>query len=343
MACMAAAIRWAMHLQQLVEVLGVLGEEVAVALHEAVEVGLLAVGPLLEHLVELGHHVLHALHVLGGHVLHTIGHLVDVLLHQLLAQLVHQLLELLARLAGRELVVLEPLDLAGEIGRHEVELQVAIGDDLVGDLLAALVAGLARFVGQIVERLAFRVDDVLELLGDLVVDTAEVEVVQALLALLAQLLEHLAQTLDAFAVDVEARLQHPTQRRVDVAVVEEVVVELGHDVVRAELESALGAVPRGVRVPLSPLSTPTPSSEHHVRTVVRMSGPRRSQAPSLPASRITVLRTGRSHATQACVARARPRSPTREVPDRVVISASCHRPDEAARIWRWSARASSGA
>ena len=45
----------------------------------------------LEHLVQLGQHVLHALHLLGVDVLHRAGHLVEVALHQLLAQLVEQL------------------------------------------------------------------------------------------------------------------------------------------------------------------------------------------------------------------------------------------------------------
>ena len=65
-----------------------------------VEVGLLAPLALLEHLVELGEHVLHARHLLGRHVLHALGHLVEVALHQLVAQLVHQLLEPLARAAS---------------------------------------------------------------------------------------------------------------------------------------------------------------------------------------------------------------------------------------------------
>ncbi len=80
-------------LEQLVESLRVLGEEVAELLHELLELGILAVVAPLDHLVERGHHVLHAGHVLGRHVLHALGHLIDVLLHQLVAQLVHQLLE----------------------------------------------------------------------------------------------------------------------------------------------------------------------------------------------------------------------------------------------------------
>jgi len=58
-------------LEQLVEVAGVPGEEVAVALHEPREVGLFAARSLIEHLVELVQHVLHALHVLGRHVLRS--------------------------------------------------------------------------------------------------------------------------------------------------------------------------------------------------------------------------------------------------------------------------------
>jgi len=43
---------------------------------------------LVERGIEVGQHVLHALHVLGGHVAHRPRHLVDVLLHDLLAELV---------------------------------------------------------------------------------------------------------------------------------------------------------------------------------------------------------------------------------------------------------------
>ncbi len=80
-------------LEQLVEGLRVLGEEVAVALHEALEVGLLTSLSLGEHLVELGEHVLHPLHLRGVDVAHRAGHLVEVALRELLAQLVEQLLE----------------------------------------------------------------------------------------------------------------------------------------------------------------------------------------------------------------------------------------------------------
>ena len=52
-------------LEQLVEGLRVAREEVAEAVHEPGEVGLLAALALLEHVVELGQHVLHARELLG--------------------------------------------------------------------------------------------------------------------------------------------------------------------------------------------------------------------------------------------------------------------------------------
>ena len=97
MSCCICAIDCAICSSSSSRRLRVAGEEVAVALHEPVEVGLLAALALLEHLVELVEHVLHLRHALGGHVLHALGQLVEVALHQLLAQLVHELLEPLAR------------------------------------------------------------------------------------------------------------------------------------------------------------------------------------------------------------------------------------------------------
>ena len=72
----------------------------------------------------------------------------------------------------------------------------------------------------------------------------EIEAVEALLPFGAQLLEHLAETLDAFAVAiVDAVLQHAPKRSVEIAVVEQIVGQLLHDVGRIELEAPLRAVP----------------------------------------------------------------------------------------------------
>ena len=81
-----------------------------------VGLGVLARLPLLEHLVELGEHVLHRCHVLGTHVVHRAGHLVEVALHELLAELVDQLVEALPRLGRREVVVAQLADLPARSG-----------------------------------------------------------------------------------------------------------------------------------------------------------------------------------------------------------------------------------
>jgi len=46
-------------------------------LHELVEVGLLAGQAVLEHLVEVADHVLHALKVFGGHVCDLLVHVLE--------------------------------------------------------------------------------------------------------------------------------------------------------------------------------------------------------------------------------------------------------------------------
>ncbi len=173
-------------LEQLVERLRVPREEVAVLLHEALEVGLLAGRPLLEHAVQLGHHVLHPLHLLGRDVLQGIGHLVELRLEQLLAQLVHQLLEALAGGVVHPVVLLELLDLAGQVGGQLVELLAVLLGQLVDDLLAPLVAEVADLLLTAVDPGALLVDDGVEVLGDLLVDAAEVVAVELLLAALLQ-------------------------------------------------------------------------------------------------------------------------------------------------------------
>ena len=77
---------------------------------------------LLDHPVEGVEHLPDPLELLGVGVGHGLGHLVEVALGELLAQLLEQLLEVLAGLGGGEVVVLEALHLAGQVGGQEVEL-----------------------------------------------------------------------------------------------------------------------------------------------------------------------------------------------------------------------------
>ena len=181
-------------LEQLVEVLGVAGEHVAVAVHELLEhaVGVAARGPGFQHLVEVVEHVLHALQRLRRHVRHGRRHLVEVALHQLRAQLVHQLVEGLPGLAARPLVLLEALHLPGQIGRQEVEGHAPLGGHFVGDLLAALVARLAGLLDQVLDAGPLLVDDVAQPLGDVLVGAAQVVAVEHLPPALAEPFEDLA-------------------------------------------------------------------------------------------------------------------------------------------------------
>ena len=61
----------------------------------------------------------------GRDVAHGAGHLVEPALGELLAQLVGELLELLRASVRREVVLLELLDHAGQVGREQVELHAA--------------------------------------------------------------------------------------------------------------------------------------------------------------------------------------------------------------------------
>ena len=224
-------------LQELVEGLGVLTEEVAVALHEPLEVGLLASGPLGQHGVELGQHVLEPLHLLRrralGGVVDCAGHAVQELLHELLAQLLGQLGELLAGLVALEVVVVEGLELAGQVGGQHVELEVLGGRGLGGEVGPALVAfgpGPGRGRVQLVQRPALGADHIAQGLGDVVVHAAEVVILQQLAATLPQPLEHVAQTLDPAARTVLEPVGHETaQRAGEIAVVEQVVGQLVED------------------------------------------------------------------------------------------------------------------
>ncbi len=267
-------------LEQLVERLRVLGEEVAEALHELLEPRILALLAPLQHLVEAGQHVLEALHLLRRDVLHARGHLVDVALHELLAELVEQLLEALRRLLRGELVALELPDLAGQVGREHVELHVVLGGGGLGQLLAPRVAALPRLADVVVERLALLVDDVAQLLRDVVVDAAEVVLLEQVGTAPPQLLHQLPQPLQPLAVAVpEAALHHAPQGVVEIAVVQQVVGDLGQHAVGVQLEADLRPVPAGVREAASHGARVSPPAGRP-----SSAPPHRPSRPSVPAA-----------------------------------------------------------
>ena len=235
-------------LEQLVEGLGILREEVAELLHELLELRILASLALLEHLVEPGDHVFHVLQVFGRHALHGTRHLIDHLLRQLLADLVEQLLEPLRSLSRLEVVGLQFADFAGKVVGQHVEAEVAVGGCISCSLGSAFVATALCRLGGVVDGVTLFVDDVVQLVGDLAVHATEVVLVESLLALLAQLVHQLAQALQALAVAItHAFLHHPPQRRVDVAVVQQIVGQLVEQRRRRRGRSRAACHPNGSR------------------------------------------------------------------------------------------------
>ena len=147
-------------LDQLIEVLWrVVTEEVAVLLHEAIEVGLAAGHLLGEHPVEVVHHLLHARHVFWAHVGDLLLEVLEQAVHHGLLQHLHQFLVLGGRLRVHELVLLQALDLAAGVLWQVVQLLLLLLHDLLqhfGQALAFFGRGLlgSRCLGdRLLERL----------------------------------------------------------------------------------------------------------------------------------------------------------------------------------------------
>jgi len=228
-------------LEQLVEVVDARREHVAKALHEAVEVRGPALHPLLQHLVQLAHHVADAAEVLALHLLQGPLDALEHLVEHLLLQLLHELLELLPRLVVDELVVAQALDPAAEVVGQAIELVVALARDPVEQL-----ARLRRSLLQpAFDALSFGVDDVLDFLAKLL--DRRVEVVAAELALtgLPELLEQLLEAAHVRRTPAQEALQGGVQ----VAVVHEVVGQGVQDVSGVEFVELLSSVPAGVPKP----------------------------------------------------------------------------------------------
>jgi hypothetical protein len=104
---------------------------------------------------------------------------------------------------------------------------------------------------------------------------------ERLAPLAAQLFEHLAQALDLFAVAIaEARLHGSPQRRVEIAVVQQVVGDLLEDRRRVQVEADLRAVPPRVADPVGlahartvPASAPARTSRARTRAAPPPTGP----------------------------------------------------------------------
>ena len=169
--------------------------------HELVEAGILAATMPGQHLVEVGEHLLQPCLRLRAHRLHRAAHLLERLRRQARAQTVEQGLEATLGLLRHEPVLLQGGDLAGEVVRQQVEVEALLlgsSRGLVGAGAVAVPLGGAALLdlGE-VDGVALLVDDVGELAGDLVVDAAEIEALEAFPARFAQPAQQLAEPGDA--------------------------------------------------------------------------------------------------------------------------------------------------
>ena len=157
-------------LEQLVQAVDARREHVAETLHEPVEVGRAAFHALLEHLVQLAHHVSNSREVLSLHLLKRAFDALEHLVQDLFLKLLHQLFEFLPRRVVDELVVAQSLDPPAEVVREAVELVVALSRYAVEQL-----ARLGRRVLQpLLDPGPLGVDHVLHLLPELFHSRVEV-------------------------------------------------------------------------------------------------------------------------------------------------------------------------
>ena len=217
-------------LEQLVERPRVAGEELAVALHEPLEVVGLATLALLDHLVQLGEHVAEAGEVLGRHRTQPLGHAAEVRAHHLLADVLHQLVEGRLRLGVDEPVVAQLADPARDVGRQGVEERLAH---------PCVVLGPER------ERRAFAIDDVVEALAELLERAGEVEV--RLLAR-AAFAEPGAERVQPVEAPLHPATHQPRERPLDPQTRQRVVRELLEQLAGGQLgaERILRVVPARV-------------------------------------------------------------------------------------------------
>src|SRR6185312_4687606 len=104
-----------------------------------------------------------------------------------------------------------------------------------------------HFIQAPVKGVALHLHDLFQLPLDVVEDRVEIELIELLPALLAKLLQKVAQSLHALAVGVaHAALQQVTQRMLEVTEVHEVIGEVVEDVLGLERWHILSAVPHRI-------------------------------------------------------------------------------------------------
>ena len=141
--------------QQLVHVLRVLREELAVLLHEVVEVllGVLATGVLVQQVIQIVEHVVDALTVLVGGVLQRLLHPGEALVEHLAAEQILDLVVLLARLVAAPLVVGQLLHCLGRRRRQRLDPHLVEPRVVVQSTRQLFTLGQHRLVEQLLDLL----------------------------------------------------------------------------------------------------------------------------------------------------------------------------------------------
>ena len=257
-------------LDELFQALGrVVPEQVAVLVHEPLEVRLAPGHLLREHLVQLPDHLLHARHLFRAHISDLVVDVFEEGVHHRLLQHLHQLFELGPRLRVHELVVLQLLNLAADILRQVVDRLLLLLDDVLQHLRQALLLlgrglllrGLHRLLERLqravaalkltlrllqaaVQRPLLQLYHLVQPLLDVLEHGVQVVAVQHLASLLAQLLEDIPQPLHPLAHRVaHPALQQVAQGVLEVAEVHQVIGQPGQDIVRVQGPDLLAAVP----------------------------------------------------------------------------------------------------
>ena len=196
---------------------------------------------------------------------HGAGHLVEVALSDLLAQPLHQLVELLARLGRDEVVVLQAAHLPGQVGRQHVELHVALRRAALGRCRR----GARRRCRQRPARTPPAPRARWSVISSSSRAMSSYTPPRSYCSSISERLSRrrsiiLPQAFEPVAVGVgEALLHEPPQRRVQVAVVQQVVGQLSEQAVRIEVEAGLGCRPTPSSGTGRPLSARTPPADLH--------------------------------------------------------------------------------
>src|SRR5260221_1659880 len=224
-------------LEQIVPVLRVAGELGVLPL-ERLEVGIAALGALLQRAVEVADHLAGVLELLGRQVLQRVAHVLEIRAEHLLLQLLEELLVFLRGLRLDELVVLEPADRAADVLGERIQLLAPLACEVLHGLFQRVVGRLLLLAA--VEALALEALDLIELLLQLVADPRSVGPLPPPLLSRAEAFEEVLHPLHPAGHAPAGEARH---RVLEIPAGEQFVGHRAKELVGLERVETLGAVP----------------------------------------------------------------------------------------------------